>query len=221
MLRWVKSFKWSTLVACGFMAASFSASAQELLAEGKEYQRLKNVQTVESGAKIEVIEFFSYGCPHCRDLEEYLGPWTKKVPADVSFKRVPVTFQVPWISLGKIYYTLEALGREDLTPKVFQSIHSANVKLWEENVFFEWAATNGLDANKVKEMWASFAVNSKMNRAKTLAANFQVDGVPMIFVDGKYKLQSTTAGGQGAVSHKNAPAGLDFLIAKARAERKK
>ena len=110
MLRWVKSSKWSALLACGLMAVSLSASAQEQLTEGKDYQRLKNVQTVESGAKIEVIEFFSYGCPHCRDLEEYLGPWTKKVPADVSFKRVPVTFQVPWINLGKILLHARSLG---------------------------------------------------------------------------------------------------------------
>ena len=217
MLRWVKSFKWSTLVACGFMAASFSASAQELLAEGKEYQRLKNVQAVESGAKIEVIEFYSYGCNHCRDLEEFLSPWIKRVPADVSFKRVPVMFQAPWVNLGKIYYTLEALGRGDLTPKVFLSIHSANVKLFEENVFFDWAGSNGLDVAKVKEMWSSFAVNSKMNRAKTLAANYQVDSVPMLFIDGKFKVQPHLLKG----SHKDVPAALDFLIAKARAERKK
>ena len=192
MLRWMKSSKWSALVACGLIAASaasFSATAQEQLTEGKDFQRIKNVQTVESGAKIEVIEFYSYGCNHCRELEEFLGPWIKKVPADVSFKRVPVAFQPAWVTLGKIYYTLEALGREDLTPKVFASIHTAGVKLYEENVFFDWAGKNGLDVAKVKEMWGSFAVNSKMNRAKTLASNYQVDSVPMIFVDGKFKVQ--------------------------------
>ena len=220
MLRWITASKWSALVACGLIAvsaASFSASAQEQLTEGKEYMRVKNVQAVESGAKIEVIEFYSYGCNHCRDLEEFLGPWTKKVPADVSFKRVPVAFQPAWVNLGKIYYTLEALGREDLTPKVFLSIHGANVKLFEENVFFDWAGTNGLDVAKVKEMWGSFAVNSKMNRAKTLAANYSVDSVPMLFIDGKFKIQPHLLKG----SHKDVPAALDFVIAKARSERKK
>ena len=222
MVRWAKPLNWlAASLGAGLMAVSFSASAQEQFAEGRDFQRLKNAQTVESGAKIEVIEFFSYGCPHCRDLEEYLGPWSKKVPADVSFKRVPVAFQPAWVNLGKIYYTLEALGREDLTPKVFQSIHSANGKLHEEKAFFDWAGNNGLDAAKVKEMWASFAVNSKMNRAKTLSTNYSVDSVPMMFVDGKLKLLATTAGGQGTVAHKNVPAALDFLIAKARSERKK
>ena len=220
MAGWAKSLKWLT-VGVGFMAASMvtsmAASAQEQLAEGKEFQRLKNTQAVESGAKIEVIEFYSYGCNHCRDLEEFLGPWTKKLPADVAFKRVPVAFQPAWTNLGKIYYTLEALGREDLTPKVFQAIHGANAKLFEEKVFFEWAGNNGLDAAKVQEMWGSFAINSKMNRAKTLATNYSVDSVPMLFVDGKFKIQPHQLKG----SHKDVPTALDFLIAKARTERKK
>ncbi len=216
MAGWAKSLKWLT-VGVGFMAASMASSAQEQLTEGKDYQRLKAPQTVESGAKIEVIEFYSYGCNHCRDLEEFLGPWTKKVPADVAFKRVPVAFQPAWNSLGKIYYTLEALGREDLTPKIFLAIHGGNVKMHEEKVFFDWAGNNGLDAKKVEEMWGSFAVNSKMNRAKTLAANYQVDSVPMVFVDGKFKVQPHLLKG----SHKDVPAAIDFLIAKARTERKK
>lgn len=216
MAGWLKSLKWVVL-GLGFMAASQAALAQEQLTEGKEYLRLKNPQAVESGAKIEVIEFYSYGCNHCRDLEEFLGSWIKKVPADVAFKRVPVAFQPAWVNLGKIYYTLEALGREDLTPKIFLAIHSAGVKLYEEKLFFEWAGNNGLDAKKVEEMWGSFAVNSKMNRAKTLAANYQVDSVPMLFVDGKFKLQPHLLKG----SHKDVPAALDFLIAKARTERKK
>ena len=216
MKGWAKSLKWLT-VGVGFMAASMSAIAQEQLTEGKEYQRLKAPQAVESGTKIEVIEFYSYGCNHCRDLEEFLGPWTKKVPADVAFKRVPVAFQPAWVNLGKIYYTLEALGREDLTPKVFQAIHGANMKLFEDKVFFEWATNNGLDAAKVQEMWGSFAVNSKMNRAKTVAGNYSVDSVPMLFIDGKFKIQPHLLKG----SHKDVPAALDFLIAKARTERKK
>jgi protein dithiol oxidoreductase (disulfide-forming) len=217
MFRWITSKKW---LALGLLAASFSASAQQQFAEGKDYTRLKNPQTVESGAKIEVIEFFSYGCPHCRDLEEFLGPWIKKVPADVSFKRVPVAFQPAWKNLGKILYTLEAMGRDDLSVKVFQAIHGANVKLNEEATFFDWAGTNGLDVAKVKEMWGSFSVNSKMNRGATLASNYQVDSVPMIFVDGKFKIQFTSAGGQGTVAHKNAAEVLAALISKAKSERK-
>ena len=213
--RWIKCF---TLALTATLMSSTMAQAQ--FTEGTHYQRMKKPQTVESGAKIEVIEFFSYGCPHCRDLEEFLGPWIKKVPADVSFKRVPALFQTPWINLAKVYYTLEGLGREDLSAKVFLAVHTSGVKLNDEKVFFEWAGDNGLDVKKTQEMWGSFAISSKMNRAKTLAMNYELDGVPTLFVDGKFKLQPTTEG-QGSLAHKNAPAALDFLIAKARAERKK
>lgn len=207
------SLKWIVL---GLLATSLNAGAQQQFAEGKEFFRLKNPQAVESGPKIEVIEFFSYGCPHCRDLEEFLGPWIKKVPENVSFKRVPVAFQPAWNNFSKITYTLEALGRDDLSVKVFQAVHSANLKLSEEKVFFDWAGNNGLDVAKVKELWNSFSINSKLNRAKTLASNYAVDGVPMLIVDGKYKLQPGNLKG----SHKEVPAALDFLIAKARSERK-
>jgi protein dithiol oxidoreductase (disulfide-forming) len=213
MFRWMKSARW---LALGLLVASVSAAAQQQFNEGKEFARLKNAQAVESGAKIEVIEFYSYGCPHCRDLEEYLGPWIKKVPADVSFKRIPVAFQPAWSNLGKIYFTLEAMGRDDLTPKVFQAIHGANVKLNEEKTFFDWAGSNGLDTKKVQEMWGSFTINSKMNRAKTLASNYQVDSVPMLFVDGKFKVQPHLLKG----SHKDVPDVLTFLISKAKSERK-
>jgi protein dithiol oxidoreductase (disulfide-forming) len=213
MFRWVNSMKWLALSA---VVLSFGAGAQQQFAEGKEFMRLKNPLPVESGAKIEVLEFFSYGCPHCRDLEEHLGPWIKKVPDNVSFKRVPVAFQPAWTNLGKIVYTLETLGRDDLSVKVFQSIHGANLKLNEEKVFFEWATNNGLDLNKVKEVWNSFSVNSKMNRAKTLSSGYAVDGVPMLFVDGKFKVQPHMLKGQ----HKDVPDVLNFLIAKAKSERK-
>lgn len=197
--------------------AGRSAHAQQMFAEGRNYTVLAQPQPTESGAKVEVIEFFSYACPHCRDLEVHLGPWKDKLPPDVAFRRVPVAFQPAWANLGKIYYVLEALNRDDLTMKVFQAIHGANLRLHEEKVFFEWAGNNGLDVKKVQDLWSSFAVNSKMNRARTLAANYKVDSVPMLFVDGKYRVQSHLLPG----SHKDVPALVDFLIAKARSERKR
>jgi len=191
--------------------------AQQQFTEGRHFTVLPQPQQTDSGTRIEVLEFFSYACPHCRDLEVFLGPWKDKVPADVSFRRVPVAFQPAWTNLGKIYYVLEALDRDDLTGKLFQAIHGANQRMHEEKVFFDWAANNGLDAKKVQELWASFSVNSKMNRARTLAANYKVDSVPMLFVEGRYRVQSHLLPG----SHKDVPAVLDFLIARARSERKR
>lgn len=210
MIRWATALKW---LALGLMAASFSASAQQQLTEGKHYVRLKTPQAVESGNKIEVLEFFSYGCIHCYHLEEFLGPWAKAAPADVSFKRIPV-FQNEF---AKIYFTLDALGRDDLSIKVFKAIHDANAKLQSDKNFFDWAGNNGLDATKVKELWNSFSVNSKVNRAKTVAQNYGIEATPSVFVDGKYKLNY----GQGMVEFKDTGAAINSLIAKARSERNK
>ena len=96
--------------------------------EGKEYLRLKNPQPVETGKNIEVIEFFSYGCPHCGEFEPILQNWLKTKPADVQFRRIPVMFQERWIPLAKMYYTLEALGEESrLSPEMFVAIHGIQV----------------------------------------------------------------------------------------------
>ena len=208
------------LVLCCF-AISFAATAQQPFTESKDYQRLQSPLTTDAGSKIEVVEFFNYACPHCDELEPFLGPWIKTAPADVSFRRVPVFFHPGWDKTGKIYFTLEVLGRTDLSDKVFYAIHVARKKMDDEKVFLDWAAGNGLDVAKVKEAWDSFTVNSKMTRAKTQAITYKADGVPMFFVDGKFRLQSTMKGEPGAVAHKSVPAALDFLIAKARAERKK
>src|SRR5213594_2417721 len=106
-----------------------AAGAADLV-EGKDYVRLKNSQPVETGNKIEVIEFFSYGCPHCNDLEPYLHAWAEKAPTDVQFRRVPVMFQERWVGLAKDYYTLEALGADmRLSPDIFNAIHVSGLPL--------------------------------------------------------------------------------------------
>src|ERR1700741_2024698 len=164
--------------------AATTACAADLV-EGKEYTRLKNPQQVETGKKIEVIEFFSYGCPHCADLEPILQNWMKTMPADVQIRRVPVMYQERWIPLAKIYYTLEALGEEKrLSPEVFSALHSKGVSLWQDKTFFDWAASQGLDRKKVEDMYNSFAITGKINKAKTEAQQYTVQSVPMIFVDG-------------------------------------
>ena len=137
------------LVSCASLLGAGVASAQ--LVEGKNYDRIKNPQPTESGNKIEVIEFFSYGCPHCAELEPFLEGWLAKLPPDVAFRRVPVMFQERWVPLGKIYYTLDSLGEErKLSPDVFKAIHGQNVSLWNDKAFFDWAASKWLDLKKVE-----------------------------------------------------------------------
>ena len=207
-------------LAATLLLASFSLSfslyaTAQAPQEGKEYVRLKNPQPVETGKNIEVIEFFSYGCPHCGDFEPILQGWIKSKPADVQFRRIPVMFQDRWIPLARIYYTLEALGEEArLSPAVFVAIHGKGQSLWQDSVFFDWAASQGLDRKKVEEMYNSFAIGGKVNRAKMAAQAYQVQSVPLVVVDGKYQSNRVP-------SHAAFPPLIDTLVAKARAERPK
>ncbi len=200
-----------------FAGLAFAATASADLAEGKDYSRLKVPHAVDSGKKIEVIEFFSYGCPHCSDLEPYLQTWLKTLPPDVQFRRVPVTFQDRWKPLARIYFTLEAMGEDGrLSPEVFKAIHGAGVPLYSDKAFFDWAASKGLDRAKVVDTYNSFGVDSKLKRALVLAQEYNIQAVPTLVVDGKFVTSSDRVGG-----HAGAPAALDALIAKARAERPK
>jgi len=198
------------------LAFATLAPAQEMQ-EGKQYVRVRNPLPTESGKKIEVIEFFSYGCPHCADLEPVMQSWLKTLPADVQFRRVPVMFQDRWVVLAKVYYTLDALGDElRLSPEVFAAIHKGGSNLASDKIFFDWAAGKGLDRKKVEDMYNSFAIAGKMNRAKALAQQYNVQSVPLIVVDGKFITATDKVG-----SHAAMPSAIDALIAKARAERPK
>ena len=205
------------LVTAALAALALALPAAAQMTEGKEYSRLKIPQPVETGKKIEVIEFFSYGCPHCSDLEPFLDKWFATLPPDVQFRRVPVMFQQRWEGLAKIYYTLEAMGEEArLSPEVFKAIHQSNLPLYQDKAFFDWAASKGLDRAKVEQIYNSFTVTSKFNRAKALAQAYNIQSVPTVVVDGKFVTASDRVG-----KHANLPAAIDELVVKARAERPK
>lgn len=203
------------LAAAFLSAGAIGAAVAADLAEGRDFRKLDKPQPVETGKKIEVIEFFSFSCPHCKDMEPHLTAWTKKLPADVQMRRVPAQFSPIWVGTAKVWYTLEALNEEKLVPAVFNAIHGQNLRLDQDKAFFDWAATQGLDRKKVEDMYNSFTVNGKVARAKTLVQTYAVQAVPNFVVDGKY----TTDTGQ-AKRHEDVPPILDKLIERARAERK-
>lgn len=204
------------MAAALLFAVSLPAMAQTAgPQEGREYMRFKTPVPVETGKKIEVIEFFSYGCPHCGEFEPLLQAWLKTLPADVQFRRIPVVFQERWIALAKEYYTLEGLGEESrMSPEVFAAIHAKGIDLANDKKFFDWAAGKGLDKKKVEDMYNSFAIGGKVNRARMLAQTYQVQSVPLIIVDGKFA--SNRVPSQSAF-----PPLIDALVVKARAERPK
>jgi protein dithiol oxidoreductase (disulfide-forming) len=163
--------------------------------EGKDYVRLAQPQPVPPG-KIEVIEFFWYGCPHCNAFEPALDAWSKKLPADVSFRRVPVAFRdEPFLAHQKIYYTLENMGQLDaMHRKVFYAIHNERQRLDKTTDIAAFMAKNGVDGAKFAQLFDSFSIQTKANQARKLAEAYRIDGVPAIGVHGRFFTSGTLAG---------------------------
>jgi thiol:disulfide interchange protein DsbA len=171
-------------------ALAFGAWAQ------MPYAALNPPQATEGGGKIEVIEFFWYGCPHCYAIEPDVAAWLKKAPKDVVFKRVPAYPSDQWGESAKIYYTLEAMGLLDqYHSKVFDAFHKDNINLANKRLREEWLAKNGIDVAKYEETEKSFTVSSKLARARQMTQSYKVDGVPRLVVNGKYYTAGELAGG--------------------------
>lgn len=179
--------KQSLVMALG-AALPVAAMAQTKAVAGKDYSVLKPAQPTDSGNKIEVIEFFSYGCPHCAELEPVLEAWVKTLPADVRFRRVPITFnREAWAVLARIYLTLDVMGlAEKLSGAVFRGVHVEHVEFGDEVARNEWLKKNGVDAAKFNDSFKSFSVQSTLQRATQIAAAYQINGVPTIAIDGRF-----------------------------------
>jgi thiol:disulfide interchange protein DsbA len=150
--------------------------------------------------KVEVLEIFWYACPHCFDLEPYIQSWLKKKPANVEFVRVPVMWAPIHRAHAHLYYTLQALGRNDLDQKVFDTLHDGHDMLVTNNepetlnMQAKWAAAHGITEDAFRKAWNSFTVNSDMSRAEEINARYHVEGVPLIIVNGKYVTDVGKAG---------------------------
>jgi protein dithiol oxidoreductase (disulfide-forming) len=195
------------------LAASILTLSLGVMAQGPTYQTLSPPQPTEGGGKIEVIEFFWYGCPHCFSLEPQVAAWQKTLPPDVVFKRVHAIPNQAWAAHGAIFYTLETMGLVDkLHQKVFDAIHKDNLNLGNQKILGDWLTKNGVDAAKYAEVEKSFSVQSKLQRARQLTVNYKVDGVPRIFVNGRYYTAPEFAGADRTFSVVNE------LVAMARKE---
>ena len=163
------------------------------LAQGKpQYTELKPPQPVDTdGKKIEVIEFFWYGCPHCYDLEPLLENWVKKLPPDVQFRPIPAVFNERWAHDAAIFYTFEALG---VLPKLhrpfFDAIHRDHLRTDDQKAMTEWLSRNGVDPKKFFETMKSFGVQSKTRRAAQLSVAYKIDGTPAMAVQGRYTVSA-------------------------------
>ena len=205
---WLIAFSWSVV-----------AGAQPVI--GKDYRLINPPQPAESGKRVEVLEFFWYGCPHCNFLQPSLRAWLKQKPADVEFRRVPAVFDNSWIPLTLAYYTLDALGEVDrLHDDVFKAIHEQKTRLSDSNVLFDWVAKHGVDRKKFADAYHSFGVKSRGMRSIDMTKAYDIPGTPALTVDGKYLLApSMILTPKKTVDYERFFKVLDEVIAKARRER--
>ena len=162
--------------------------AQAQLKAGVDYRMLGAAQPTEAPGKIEVIEFFSYLCPHCYSFDPVLAPWVNKLPKDVQFRRVPAMFSDDYMKAARAFYALEAIGEEKLLhAALFDAVQSGQkLKVVNEADLTAWLGKQGVDTKKFAAAYRSFSVETNLKRAAQLSEGYGIDGVPSMAVNGKY-----------------------------------
>ncbi|CAM5784749.1 thiol:disulfide interchange protein DsbA/DsbL [Castellaniella caeni] len=169
-------------------------------AQAASYTTLDPAQPSDTPGKVEVLEFFSYSCPHCAKIEPLVEKWLKTIPSTVVFKGVPVAFNASMRDQQKLYYTLEALGRLDLHGAVFKAIHEEGKDLFKADAIADWVATQGVDRKAFMDAFNSFGVQTKVARADELTQAYKIDGTPSFAVGGKFVTSPAQTGTyQGAI----------------------
>ncbi len=145
--------------------------------------------------KVEVVEFFWYGCPHCFDLEPAMEKWTEKLPANVEFRLIPAPLNPRWTVHSQFFYAAEALGVLDQLHKpLFDAMHKKHRKLYTKQALIDFAVEQGIDRKAFTDAWNSFGVHVKVQQARKLGQRFALDGVPAVGINGKYKTSGSLAG---------------------------
>jgi thiol:disulfide interchange protein DsbA len=182
-----------SIVALTFLA--LSTSPQASIIAGHDYVVLSTPQRQERNGKIEVVEFFSWGCPHCFEFYPMLSRWLGTLPKDASFKRVPVGLGHPeWEALARAYYALQSTGDVDrLDSQIFQDIHKNHVWLHDEASITAWVGKHGVNVAKFTEAYRSFGVNTSAGQAEQRAEDFRIPGVPTLAIAGKYTVDGEQA----------------------------
>jgi thiol:disulfide interchange protein DsbA len=203
------------LLAASVLVASVAFGTQGSQAvEGKDYRTLAAPQPTNSPGKIEVIEFFSYGCPHCNEFYPLVTAWQAKLPRDVVFRREAVGFGRPlWVNLARAFYALQATGDlPKLDGALFHALHEEQVPLTDEQSLADWVGKHGGNADKFTKAYTSFGVNNHTVQADTMAEAYTLEGIPALAIDGRYLVLGD--------SHEQMLANADKVIAMVRSQKK-
>lgn len=199
------------------LAAALLLLSTQVFAEiqaGRDYTELSPPQPVHSGDKVEVLEFFFYGCSHCFHLHPQISAWEKKKPKDVDFQYVPAIFRDSWEAMARTFYALDAMGQQQrLHDELFNAWNLSNMVMTDESSTLDFLSSRGIDRAKFSAAYNSFSVNSKVAQANQMVRDYRIHGTPTLIVDGKYSISGLTPEATIQV--------LNEVIAKARKERSK
>jgi thiol:disulfide interchange protein DsbA len=175
-----------SIVGLAFLA--LSTAPQASIVAGHDYVVLNTPQRQDNNGKIEVLEFFSWGCPHCYEFYPKLSRWLSTLPKEASFKRVPVGLGHPeWEALARAYYALQATGDVNrLDSQIFEDIHKNHVWLYDEQSITAWVAKHGVNVANFTAAFRSFGVNTSEAQAEQKSVDYRIPGVPTLAIDGKY-----------------------------------
>jgi thiol:disulfide interchange protein DsbA len=164
--------------------------------EGVEYRAQQPAQPTDTGNRLEVLEFFWYGCPHCFSLESALKDWSRKLPADVALRKVHVALGPAWAPHQQLYYTIEAMGRSaELDDKIFAAIHIDRLTLDRPERMADFVARHGVDRKAFLDTYESFSVKTRQRKATQQAAAWGLEGVPGLGVNGRWYTAPSMARG--------------------------
>ena len=212
MKQFIAAPRAAWLMAGGLLFASMPGAVSAEPMEDVDYVLIMP-QSVAVPGKIEVIEFFHYGCESCNRLEPQLQSWLKALPQDISFRRVPALRRTAWVPLTKVYFALEQLGEiERLHMQVYQAVHGGGLNLGNSTERHAWALKSGLDSAKLEQVLDSDLVRTQVQRAHDATVAYGIRATPSFIVDGKYMTSGSMVGSLEALL----PI-VDGLIDKARA----
>jgi protein dithiol oxidoreductase (disulfide-forming) len=176
------------LALIGALLVAAAASAQN----GPQFTELNPRQpTIGDGKRIEVVEFFWYGCPHCYSIEPLVEQWQRTLPPDAVFRPYPAAFNARWAHDAAIFFTFEALGVLDKVHRpFFDAIHRDGLRTDDPKALDEWVKNHGIDPRKFNDTMKSFSVQAKTRRAAQLTASYKIDGTPAFAVAGRYTISA-------------------------------
>jgi thiol:disulfide interchange protein DsbA len=177
------------LLACAFPFAVHAADPP--FQEGKDYVRLPTPIPTAKPGQIEVVEMFSYTCPHCRSLEPAVNEWLARKPDNVTFVQVAVALGSSWEPTARAYYAAQSLGvLEKIHKPLFDAIHQEKRRLNNVDALAVFFVEQGVDEQAFRNAYSSFQTETQLRRGNQLAQRYGVRGVPAIIVNGKYDVRS-------------------------------